>query len=69
MQSVVVIVSTGACGLSSEALHLRMEGGRVRPSFGQGRYGVVPPRAPVIVSICVLLIRLPHHKIAYWSVG
>ena len=40
-----------------------MEGGRVRPSHGQGRYGVVPSKAPDIVAISVLLIRLPHHTI------
>ena len=40
-----------------------MEGGRVRPSCGKGRYGVVPPRAPDIVAMSVLQIRLPHHTI------
>ena len=40
-----------------------MEGGRVRPSYGQGRYGVVPPRAPFIASISVLQIPLPHNTI------
>ena len=38
-----------------------MEGGRVRPSYGQGRYGVVPPRVPDIAVICVLLIQFLHH--------
>ena len=41
-----------------------MYAGQVRPSHGQGRYGVVPPRAPDIVDICVLKIRLPHHIIS-----
>ena len=41
-----------------------MEGGRVRPSHGQGRYGVAPPKTQVIVAICVLQIRLPHHSIS-----
>ena len=40
-----------------------MEGGRVRPLYGQGRYGVDPQKAPNIVAISVLLIRLPHHTI------
>ena len=33
-----------------------MEGERVRPSYGEGRFGVVPPRAPYIVAIDVLQI-------------
>ena len=37
-----------------------MEGGRVSPTYGQRRYGVVPPKAPDIVAISVLQIRLPH---------
>ena len=40
-----------------------MEGGRVSPSYGQGRYGDVPPGAPDIVAMSVLPIRLPHHTI------
>ena len=40
-----------------------MEGGRVRPSYGQGRYGVVPTRAPDIVDISVLQIRLHRYTI------
>ena len=40
-----------------------MEGGRFRPSCGQGRYGVIPPRAPDIVAICAQQIRLIHHTI------
>ena len=44
-----------------------MYGERLRPSYGQGRYNVVPPRAPEIVDIyiyvCVLQIRLTHHVI------
>ena len=39
------------------------EDGRVRPSYGHGRYGVVPSRAPDIVAMSVLQIRLPHHTI------
>ena len=39
------------------------QGGRVRPSYGQGRYGVVPPIALDIVAISVMQIRLPHHPI------
>ena len=58
-----VVVTTGAWGWSSEALELRVEGGQVRPSYGQGRYGVVPPRALYIVAISVLQIWLPHHTI------
>ena len=41
-----------------------VEGGRVRPSHGLGRYGVVPPKAPDIVAIGDLLIRIPHHTIS-----
>ena len=40
-----------------------MEGGQVCPSYGQGRYCVIPPRAPDSVVICVMQIRLPHHTI------
>ena len=40
-----------------------MEGGRFRPSHGQGRYGVDLSKAPDIVAISILLIRLPHHTI------
>ena len=38
-----------------------MEGGQVFPSYGQGLYGVIPPRASDIVAIRVLQIELPHH--------
>ena len=38
-----------------------MEGGRIRPSYCQGQYGVVPPRVPDIVAIIVQQIRLPLH--------
>ena len=38
-----------------------MEGGRVRPSHTHGRCGVVPSRAPDIVGIFALQIRIPHH--------
>ena len=34
-----------------------------RPSYGQARCGVVPPKAPDIVAIIVVQIRLPHHPI------
>ena len=44
-------------------LELRVEGGRVRPSYIQGRYGVVPPKAPDIVAIIARLIRLQYHTI------
>ena len=40
-----------------------MDDGRVRPSYGQGRYGVVPPSAPDIVAMSVLQIQLPHHTV------
>ena len=40
-----------------------MEGGRVPPSYGQGRYGVVQPKATDIVAISVLQIRLTLHTI------
>ena len=60
---VVADVTADACGLSSEALELRVEGRRVWPSYGQGRYGVVPPRTPDILAICVQQNRLPHHTI------
>ena len=60
---VAVNVITGAWGWSSEALELHVESWRVRPSYGQGRYGVVPLRAPNIVAISFLQIRLPHHTI------
>ena len=36
-------------------------GGRVRPSYDHGRYGVVPPRALDIVAISIPPIRLSHH--------
>ena len=55
--------TAGAWGWSSEELEQRVEGGRVRPSYGQGRYGVVPPRALDIVAMCVMQIRLIHHTI------
>ena len=64
MLSVVAVdVTAGAWGWSLEALELHVEGGRVRPSHGKGRYGVVSSKAPYIVAICVLQIRLPHHTI------
>ena len=40
-----------------------MEDGRVRSSYGHGRYGFVAPKVPDIVAISVLHIRLPHHTI------
>ena len=40
-----------------------MEGEWVRPLYGQGRYGIVPPKAPCIIAICVMQIRLSHHTI------
>ena len=40
-----------------------MEGGRVRLSHSQGRYGVVPPKAPDIVAISVLQIRPTRHTV------
>ena len=40
-----------------------MEGGRIRPSYGQGRYGVVQSKAPDIACLCVLDILLHHHTI------
>ena len=43
-----------------------MGGGHVCPLHGQGRYGVVPPKAQDIVAICVLHIRFPHHTIGRW---
>ena len=46
-----------------EALDQHVGGGRVRPSHGQGRYGVVPPKAPDIMAICAPQIRLPQHTI------
>ena len=36
---------------------------KVRPSYGQGRYGVIPTRVPYIVAISVVQNRLPHHTI------
>ena len=51
----------------SEALELHVEGGQVRPSYGQGHYGVVTPKVPDIVAISVLQIRLPHHTISRWN--
>ena len=41
-----------------------MEGGRVPLSYGHGHYGVVRQRAPDIVAICVLQIRLPYTQLA-----
>ena len=58
-----VVVNAGARGRSSEAIELHMEGGRVCPLYGHGRYGVVPPKAPDILPISVLQIPLPHHTI------
>ena len=40
-----------------------MEGGRLRPSYGQDRHGVVPPKAPDIAAISVLQIRLSQYTI------
>ena len=40
-----------------------MEGGRVRPSYGQVRYGVLPRKESEIVTMSVLQIPLPHHTI------
>ena len=42
---------------------MRLDGGRVLPSHGQSRYCVVPSRAPDIVALSVVQIRLPHHTI------
>ena len=39
----------------------RMEGGRVRQSHG--RYCDIPPNAPGIAAISVLLTRFPQHAI------
>ena len=40
-----------------------MVSGRVRPLYGQGRNCDVTQRAPDIIAIYVLQIRLPHHTI------
>ena len=34
---------------------------KLLPLYGQGRYGVVPPKALDIADICVLQIRILHH--------
>ena len=59
----IVVVTVGACGLSSESLELRVKSERVHPSYDDDRHGVAPPRSPDIEAICVLQIRLPHHVI------
>ena len=56
----IVAVTKGAWGWSSEALELCVGGGRARPSYGQGCYAVVPPRAPDIIAISALQISPPH---------
>ena len=45
------------------ALELCMEGRLVCPLYGQGRYGVVSPRASDMEAISVLQIQLPQHTI------
>ena len=35
--------------------------GWLLPLHGQGRHGIVPPKALDIADICVLQIRIPHH--------
>ena len=43
-----------------------MDGGRVRPSYRKGRYGIAPPTAPDTIAISVLQIKLPHNTIDRW---
>ena len=42
---------------------VHVESGQFRPSYDQGRYCVVPSKAPGIVITSVRQIRLPHHTI------
>ena len=49
--------------MTSEVLEMHVEGGHVYPLYDQGRHGVVPPKAPNIMTISVLQILHPHHAI------